>query len=403
MRLLFGKECKKILLGIPYWFYVGILLVFLISQGQFHITPIEEPKPGMESYGGKTEEIPDQIMPLAVQSLYQEYTSNQYVAYPIGLYKNVSLKPAEQERIADILSELTGIPLKELQMEKESDGIESRILPKEGLDYAKFQERMQEVDEIIGGGSRYGREELIQYFGVTSITYEEAQADYQMIRQVDRLTGTQARLFSDYTVCMLTLLPVFPAVAFCMKEQRRKVRDVTESRRISSAHLIGIRYLALLAAMFLPVLVMGLVAGGMTQSFYIGMNTDSLAFLKYLVGWLLPSLMFTTALGMFTTVLTGTPIGIAVQFFWWFWALNRSMGNIANGTLGLFELIPRFNSKKGVAKFWDHFDLLLSNRIAYVALTVLLIAGTIWIFDKKRKGRWNDGGYMEKMARYFKK
>ena len=73
---LFNKECKKVFFSIPYLIFVAVLFLFAASQELFDLPRIEEPQPGLASYGTHAEEIPEIIMPAALQSLLQEYSSN---------------------------------------------------------------------------------------------------------------------------------------------------------------------------------------------------------------------------------------------------------------------------------------------------------------------------------------
>ena len=68
---------------------------------------LEEPQPG-GSYGFKHEEIAEQIMPAALKDLLSEFSNNNYTTYPIGFIKHVKLSEDKQERMAEILSEITG-------------------------------------------------------------------------------------------------------------------------------------------------------------------------------------------------------------------------------------------------------------------------------------------------------
>ncbi len=108
--MLFRKEFNKVIGSISYLIFIGVLVIALYSQGvmNFREDKLEQPQTG-QYYGVKSEEIPELIMPAAMEALYQEFSMNSYVTYPIGFYKKVRLNDSKQEEIAQILSDLTGI------------------------------------------------------------------------------------------------------------------------------------------------------------------------------------------------------------------------------------------------------------------------------------------------------
>lgn len=149
--MLIQKELKKIMLSAVYLLYVAVTVLDLYSQDvlSFSGDRITEPQPD-GYYGTKNEEIPEIIMPAALQELYGEFAENDYRTYPIGFIKHVRLNEEEQGRIAEILAEITGT----------------------NISYTEFKTLMQEADDILGGGSGYAAESLIGY-GNVPITYEK--------------------------------------------------------------------------------------------------------------------------------------------------------------------------------------------------------------------------------------
>ena len=91
--------------------------------------------------------------------------------------------------------------------------------PLGNLTYERFGELMDEADKILGGGSDYGKEER-ENSAREPMTYEEALEEYEVLTEKDRLTGGYARLFSDYMVIFLGILPVFLAVTRGLRDRR---------------------------------------------------------------------------------------------------------------------------------------------------------------------------------------
>lgn len=425
--MLFRKEMKKTIFSITFLIFLIALIAMPISQDilDFSNEIITKPLPGAD-YGTQKKEVPELIMPAAFQSLYQEFKANQYIAYPIGFYKTVKLKATDQERMAEIISVLSGVSVDELLESDTSstsnDGIEitfdenqNYIKQEDGsmiithgnepsdqnrveitlladISYEEFKEYMKQVDDLIGGGSAYSEKNLID-FGDVPITFEEATEEYNLVANKDHFTGAYARLFCDYIGSILSILPVFLGVAICLRDRRARMHDLVYARKTSSFQLIMTRYLAIIIAVVLPTIITIYISNSSVWKFYDGMRLDYFAPLKYVVGWLMPSIMIATAIGMFLTELTGTPIAIAVQGIWWFIDINVVE---LSGGFTLFHLTPRHNALGKTQIFQDGFHTLVANRVLFAGIALGLMFATAMVYEQKRRGRLNGSGYIKK-------
>ncbi len=423
---LFFKECRQILKSILYWVFIGVILVFYITQlGTGFVgedireakqsmvynsdNPLMIPPEGLENYGTRSAEIPEQVMPAATYRLWEEYSENKYVCYPIGFYKNVHLNESQQERIAQIIGEITGqtpsqlggtiqeafskfnptMPIFENSLDF-SDFIPIRI------GYEQFQTNMEEIDSILGGGSNYALDNLASY-GHVPVTYEEKAAEQKEIITTEKVTHPYARLFCDYMGIVCALFSVFVPVSFLLRDRRAGCTQLIASRCIPSACLILIRYFAVLAMLTLPFFLLSLPAlvelavYGTSQ----GWNVDCLAFFKYIFAWLVPTLMFCTSVGFFFTVLTDTPIGAALMFLYSMFSIFTSNG-LSTGQYGL-SLAIRHNSLWKAEIVRENFGLLCFNRLFYIAASLVLLAATILLYEWKRRGKLDVYGKLQKI------
>ncbi|RUS48619.1 ABC transporter permease [Cohnella sp. AR92] len=367
-------ELKKGWFSVTYILYVIFLVGFLYSQVGAQFDRIDPPKPGADSYGMRSSNEPSIIMQGARQSLEAEYAANSYAAYPLGFYKNVKLSEREQDRIGELLAEIAKA--------------------QKAQDFSRFKQRMDQADKLIGGGTSYASGSL-STFGNVPRTYEEALSDYNLIVEKDRFSGADARLFSDYLGVMLAFVPVFVAVAFGMKDRRAGMKELLDVRSAASIRIVGSRYLALIIALFLPVLLLAAYATYLSGTQYGWSEIDRFAFFKYSFGWLLPTLLATTAIGMFLTELTETPIAVAVQGIGWFVGLNQGIKHI-DGGYG-WDLALRHNTAGNSQQFLDHLGTLAANRIGYTLLSLLLVLATAWIYERKRRGKLNVRGFYKKI------
>lgn len=387
--MLLGKEIKKAAISITFFVFIIALLAMPLSQDVLNFSNhdvITAPKQG-EDYGIQQKEVPELIMPAAFNSLYNEFTANEYIAYPIGFYKNVKLNETDKEKMAEIISTLSGVPVNDLLTSANS----IEVTLSDDISYEEFKECMKQADDLIGGGSNYSENNLLNYSYV-AITYEEAVTNYNLIVNEDKFTGAYARLFCDYVGIILSILPVFIAVAICLKDKRAKMNDLIYVRKTSSFKLILSRYFAVVISVMLPTVILAYISNSTVWGQYSGMALDYLAPLKYALGWLMPSVMIAAAIGMFFTELTGTPIAIAIQALWWFIDLNAGVGRL-RGVHTLFELTPRHNSLGNTQIFLDEFHTLVTNRLIIAGAALLLVAVTVIIYEQKRRGKFS--GYRE--------
>lgn len=431
--MLFLKELKKVVASITFIVFIVATVAFLASQNVMNFSDMKltPPQQGMD-YGIQRKEVPELIMPAAFESLYNEFMENNYVAYPIGFYKNVKLNDKEQEQMAEIISALSGVSVNDLlsstghkvtqnKIEITLDGVQNyteqedgsvivdgnnnnaskskdniKVALRDSISYEAFKEYMQQADDLIGGGSRYCEDYLLDFSHVP-VTFEEAQKQYNLVENTDHFTGAFARLFCDYCGFIISILPVFIAVVLCLKDNRARMSDLIYARKISSFNLVVTRYFAILAAVMLPAIILAYISNISMWGLYDGLTLDYFAPLKYAVGWLMPSAMISISVGMLFTELTRTPIAIAIQEIWWFVDdMNTSVRRL-DGNQSLFQLIPRHNSYGNTQIFIDNFNTLVANRLLYAGAALILVLITVIIYEQKRRGKINDFGKVTKL------
>ncbi len=178
---------------------------------------------------------------------------------------------------------------------------------------------MESTDKLLGGGSSYG-EEYINRFTLVPITYEEAMEEYKYNIENDKLTNGYAQLFSDYIGIIMGIFPIFVAVFMSIKDSKTRMNLLIYSRKVSLLKLVLCRYFALVFMMLIPVVALR-IKETVVFIFFAnnqGLSIDLFAFIKYIVWWILPTLMIITSIGMFLTIFTDTAIAIVIGLFIWF-------------------------------------------------------------------------------------
>ena len=446
---MFLKEMKKTVCSVVYLLFLA-LMIYNWYENFYGVTEKEirkayesdssvystvtggailaEPDPETGSYGTKSEENPEKIMCGGTDKLIIEYLNNSYATYPVSYYKEVILDEEEQEKILEIIQEITG--LNEEQISNLPDDYFPRVngniihmesgaetemdiaadigeadVAAEAKDYTKhfisqvtydrFKELMAEASDIIGPGSNYTRDNLLLYYGQVEMDYEEAVDEYHTTIYDDKVTIAFARLFCDYLSRTLGLYPVFLAVAMWMRDRRCRMQELINVKAIGTAKLIIVRYLALLAAVLIPVFLLSLESLVPLVEFSVetGIEIDLFAFAKYILWWLLPTSMIVLALGMFLTILTRTPVAVIVQLVWWF--MDSSFTELSGDT-GLFTLMIRHNLLNGSELIRQNLGIIWMNRGIMVGVSVLLVLLSIVIYDMKRGGKLEQKNKMPK-------
>lgn len=395
---LFVKECRQTVKSLTYWLIVlALILDFSTQLGGLEI--MQKPKENQQDYGLRASDDKEVIMESTLGALAEEYDRESYSTYPIGFYKQVTLSEEDDKKIAEILKETTGLDGREeigpkieewyaSQQNQAGENMQGLLLtPVKGLSYERFEELMDQADDILGGGSNYS-ESYRKENALVPMTYEEALEEYNILMQKDRLTGGYARLFSDYMVIFLGILPVFLSVARGLRDRRAGMQELIYTRKCPAAIIIMSRYLSMVVMLILPILIISVIPFAQCLEYgkAAGISIDMLAFVKYTFGWLVPTIMMVLAVGMFLTELTDTALAVLVQGVWWFMAAFGSIQSIDGGVYG-WNLMPRHNTELNWQGYQDAFSQLAANRLLYVALSVVLVALTTLIYTQKRRGR----------------
>ncbi|MBW9158988.1 ABC transporter permease [Clostridium tagluense] len=402
---LFLKECTQLGKSLIYIVFICITIAFYTTQyfsdikgndPQYLGSALIKPSyvQGVEKYnkendrypyGTTNEEIPEQVISKSTLMMYEEHMKGTYSAYPHGLFKNVKLDKEDAKKIEEIISQTTGKSLSELDKLNKKGKWNEIHFSSSSKDYASFKVLMEEASNIIGEQSNYSKENL-KRFGVRPITYEEAMKTYKDLIEKDKITNGFARLFCDYMGIVMGLFPVFVVVSFIRKDRKSNMKELIYSRRVSSAKLILSRYSALVIMMMLPILLLAGVSTFQAVSFNekLNLTVDYFAFFKYSIGWLMPTLMVVTAVGMFLTLLTETAIAIPVQMIWWYSSISKG---VLIGSYDLSQLMIRFNTIEYRDVFVSIIPNIFLNRIFFISVSAIFVIASIYILKLKRTGR----------------
>lgn len=403
--MLFLKECKKVLFSLTFLVYFLTVLAMYFSQFQSDCNEaLERPVPGYEDYGMISKEIPEILMSAAVDSLIGEYLSGSFTAYPYGFIKYVKLTENKKIQLAEIISEVSGITVQEINsfegfeqggyiMDEDGDFVyQEPVIPEVNipidLTYEHFRELMKKADRIIGGGSKYSDEYIVENFSRVPQTYEDALAEYEQFLTEDKITRAYARLYCDYLGIVIAVLPVFVAAALANLDRKSRMEQLAYSRKISSVKLIFTRFIALVAVMMIPLILTAVIANNMVNSLYPDYAMDRFAIFRYALFWLVPNIMVASTVGMLVTEFSSGLLAIFAQGAWWFASIFASTGELTGG-IGRFTLVMRHNNLLKHDIFYAQWENIVFNRIFFTAISLVGIALTALIYEQKRRGIYN--------------
>lgn len=373
------KECKYNLKSLTYYLIIILLILFYYSNDDGAI--MREPVKGQAEYGWKFDDNEGNIMLTTTIQLANSMESNVFGGYPYGFYKEVKLSEEKLEQIKNIFLDITGLDKDQLEQQIAND----TFVVKEDMTYEEFKEKMKIVDKILGGRSVYAPS-MLKSSSTIPMTYEDALKQYNSIISEDKVSNAYARLFTDYMSILLGILPVFLITTRCLRDKRAQVADVIYTKKISSISLVLSRYLASVIMITIPVVIMSI--SPTLECIYfansIGVSIDYFAFLTYIAGWILPTILFITAFGYLMAELTRSAIGILICGVFWIINIFINFGNLV-GSVGM-NLVPRFNTLGERKIFLEVYEQLIWNRSAYTVLTIIVVVITVIVYKFRREG-----------------
>ena len=395
---LFAKECKQVSRSLVYYIFLMILILFMVSQlGATEI--VQRPEPNQEDYGTKTSSDENEIMSVTLAELVNAIEWNSFATYPAGFYKQVIVSDDELKEMKSIVEECTGKTWDTIMQEQEKHyaGFDQeteessiaaqmtyRVDADTSLSYDEFKEKMEDVCQMIGKGSAFEKGKYSVGVSVP-MTYEDAVEEYNALTEKDGITGAYMRLFCDYAVIALSLLPIFMGVTRCVRDKRAKVQQVIYARQAKASTIILSRYLANVVMMFVPIVILafGLETPYLYQAQTLGVEPHYLAFLGYCVMWLLPTILFVLALSFLLTELLNGIVTIIIQVF-----MGMAYLMTATTLIGNFgwNLLPRWNNFGYTLQYFSERTALYQNRLLYTGLAVVCIVFTIVLYEYKRQG-----------------
>lgn len=404
------------------------------STSLFYIDPKDE-------YATKEKNLDDasqqqEMMVSVTKRLLSCYRNNLYEYYPFGYVKEKVLSKKEQSKILQYLKEITGMREEIIKGSEVAQSDEINVSgggayvlePNKGtmnesgqfiadpedweyiedstvsdstskdtkankefsikISFERFKEIMEEVNEMIGKNSYFSWPMLNLYYGQNDMEDTPiTDSQHDEFFNKDKITGAFARYYCDSISLAILWLPAFIVISVFLKDKRSSIQDLVYIRTITSFKIVLIRFFSSIFMMMIPILLLPIKSqiSLLMYSKMTGYLIDLLAFPKYILGWILPTVLFVSALTLLMTIISENYIPLLITGLIWF--IGRpSIEKISGGNYGIFDLIIRHNTLKGYSRVVQNIDILVVNRILLVVSTIVLVIFSVYIYQIKRKG-----------------
>ncbi|MFW6265085.1 MAG: ABC transporter permease [Bacillota bacterium] len=356
---IFRSEVKYQLKSIVFWIFIMVTIFFVMTQFGFYSgSEVLAPQPGQSYYGRSSEVTEESELQGIYLYLTRDISRGQTLKYGFMINKDEKIRPEAKEAMLELQSRI-------------QDG---------DISYQEFNKMANQVDELLGGNTIYNEENRKRYLS-RELNYEEAKAIFDRKVNEAGLTNAYGRLFADYLGISAGFFPVFLAAFLLLKDRKNKMIELVQVRKVRPFTYITAKFTAITALVFLFYLLLSLQP---TYAFYRIAAANAwdfhfFGFIKYVVYWILPTLMFTIAIGMtIAEIANRGVVAILVQIFIWFNSIS-----VLSGDYSLSKHIIRFNSSSSYDLYLKSISAIRTNRIFYIVLSILILFICSWIWKKK--------------------
>lgn len=283
-------------------------------------------------------------------------------------------KPVEKDQrllLEDALNKILPDGLEKIAKEED---------PSFHVSYEEFLDLVRNLDAKLGVNQF--EEALTGEPVFRELTYEEAIQSFKQLFGRDKLSNAYARCLADYMGITAGFLPIFLAAFLLIRDYRSGMAELIFSRKISSLSYIFSKFAAVSSAVMLCYL--GIAAHSTfvfaEMSGIYGYDIDPLAFFKYILAWVTPTVLFTSAMGILLSLLFRNGfMAVAAQFV--LWAVSVTP---LGGDYRLFKCFIRFNTVAGYEQYESWFPAILANRVFFTLLSVGMVAAASAVLARRR-------------------
>lgn len=365
---LVGKEIKYQLKSITFYLFFAVVILFYITQVMQGVKDFKEPVPGQEMYGITQAASKEQEIEIIYSFLNRDFNRGSVLKYGSIINKEVQLSENQRSVLKQAIEQISpnGSSNQKLQIK---------------VSYEEYLNIIRQVDNKLGGSTIYSdkwRNTVLN----RPMTFEEAVSNYESILYKDKLTNAFGRNFADYMGITAGLFPIFLSAFLLTRDRRTKVHELIYSRSISSFKYVLSKYIGLCLVIVSCYFILAAYSTIIFSKMAASNNylIDYYAFFKYTLTWIVPSVMFTVAMGMLISIIFGNGVvAIPVQFLLW---MNSMLP--LGGDYSFTKMIIRFNALGEYEKYMKWSSAIAANRIVYTIISVVVVLIATWLWSLKR-------------------
>lgn len=274
---------------------------------------------------------------------------------------------------------------KRQSIRKTMEKISPKGLDKDGnlktnITYSEFQDILDNLDKALGGNTELAEDERRSLY-VKRISYGDERRRFNGILE-EKLTNAYGRYLADYMGITAGFYLVFISAFILHGRRRKEIYSLINSRGISAKKIILSKYIGVSISVLLCYL---LIASHATFVFYNIANNynypiDLFAFYKYILIWVMPTALFTIAMGIFLSSFFKRPLFIIIiQGILYTTSVLPLIGDY-----GLTRFIIRFNRVGYHHKYIQWYGDIIMNRAFYFIVSIGLVMMAIYIFERRK-------------------
>lgn len=254
------------------------------------------------------------------------------------------------------------------------------------VSYDEYLDILKNLDDNLGNETIYVNPEKCGLYN-EEISNENAEKIYKDAMEKDKFTNAYGRIFADYMGIIAGFFPVFISAFVFIREQKQNDYEKKYKSKISFGRYILAKYLGMCICIIGCYFVLATYT---TLSYFkFGLDTnfviDKMAIYKYTFSWIGPTVLFTTAFGMFIAgIFNNAVAAIVIQLILWFNSIKD-----LSGEYNLMHCVIRFNKFGEYDTYLQFKTAIIENRIFYtiISFAVVLAGAYIWNNRFRRKGK----------------
>ena len=254
------------------------------------------------------------------------------------------------------------------------------------VSYDEYLDILKNLDDNFGNETIYVNPEKCGLYN-EKISNENAEKIYKDVMEKDKFTNAYGRIFADYMGITAGFFPVFISAFVFIKEQKQNDYEKKYKSKISFEKYIFAKYLGMCICIMGCYFVLAAYTTLSYLKFALDTNSviDKMAIYKYTFSWIGPTVLFTTAFGMFMAgIFNNAVAAIVIQLILWLNSIKD-----LSGEYNLMHFVIRFNTFGEYDKYLQFKTAIIENRIFYtiISFTVVLAGAYIWNNRFRRKGK----------------